>query len=217
MVRKFLPNRVFLRCLIMLSIATCSFADGISSLNTFLSVKNDVISANFKQTVFGHKKNQVSIGTMQIYRPNKFKWQYDNQGNNVGQQIISDGKKVYIVDKELEQVTYKDLGKTIDKSPAMILAGSNDIKKFYNIANLPDSNGIEWVGLTPKVAKDNNGFQAIAMGFNKKTHQLSSMKFTDNFGGKSQIDFYNLKIERTVKKDEFEFVAPHGYDVINGN
>lgn len=198
-----------------LNLAGSCFADGVSALNQFLKIKN--ISANFKQTIFGHKKNQVSTGIMKISRPNRFKWQYDSQGNNVGQQIISDGKKVFIVDKELEQVTYKNLGQTLNKSPAMVLAGDNDIKKFYNVKNVVTNDGIDWVSLTPKVANDNNGFQEVLMGFNKTTHDLASMKFTDNFGGKSQINFTQLKVEVEYKKDEFEFVAPHGYDVIDGN
>ena len=47
-------------------------------------------------------KRWVSAWIMKIARPNKFEWKYDSQGNNVGQIMISDGKNVYIVDKELE-------------------------------------------------------------------------------------------------------------------
>ena len=193
------------------------FADGISSLNLFLQAKSNNISANFTQTVIGHKKNQISTGTMNISRPNKFRWQYNSQGSNVGQEIISDGKKVYIVDKELEQVTYKDLGKILDKSPAMILAGSNDIKQFYKIKNKPDANNLEWVELTPKVQNDNNGFQQVAMGFDKTTHNLMQMKFNDNFGGRSQVEFNNLKTERKYKDIDFKYTVPKGYDVVDGN
>lgn len=206
-----------MRKFILVCMFSSCFADGITSLNQFLLTKNNTISAKFKQVVFGYKKNQVSTGTMQVSRPNKFKWQYDNQGNNVGQEIISDGKKVFIIDKELEQVTYKDLGQTLDKSPAMLLAGSNDIKKYYVVINKPDASGLEWVELIPKGSNSNNGFQSVGMGFDKTTHVLSQMKFADNFGGHSQVDFYNLKFGIRFKEGEFKFVVPTGYDVVNGN
>ncbi|MBY0379616.1 MAG: outer membrane lipoprotein chaperone LolA [Burkholderiales bacterium] len=206
-----------MRKLILYCLFGNCFADGISSLDLFLQAKSNNMSASFIQTVIGHKKNQVSTGTMNISRPNKFRWRYNNQGNNIGQEIISDGKKVYIVDKELEQVTYKDLGKTLDKSPAMILAGSNAIKNFYNIKNKADANNLEWVELTPKIQNDNNGFQLVAMGFNKTSHNLIQMKFTDNFGGHSQVDFSNLKTDIKYKDNEFKYIVPKGYDILNGN
>jgi outer membrane lipoprotein carrier protein len=193
------------------------FADGITSLEQYLNNKNGSISATFKQVVLGQKSNQISTGIMKIARPNKFVWQYDSQGNNIGQTMISDGKKIYIVDKELEQVTIKNLGTALDKSPATILAGSNDIKRYYNIAAKPDNNGMEWVLLTPKLQDDNNGFQLVAMGFNKLTHLLQQMNFTSSLGSKTELNFTNLKVGVKYKANDFTYVVPKGYDVIDGN
>ncbi len=191
------------------------FADGVDSLQRFMQA-NKTLSAKFTQTVFGHKRNQTSTGSMEISRPNKFRWVYDNQGNNAGQLIVCDGKTIYIVDNELQQVTQKKLGQTLDKSPAMLLAGSSDIKVNYIVANKPEVNGVDWVSLKPKNSNDNNGFQVVDMGFDNVKHQLVQMNFTDNFGGKSQINFTNVKDSVKFKTNEFDYKAPKGYDTIDG-
>ena len=195
----------------------CTFADGVTSLEQFLNSKDGGISAAFKQVVLGQKTNQISTGTMKISRPNKFIWQYDSQGSNIGQTMISDGKKIYIIDKELEQITIKSLGTALDKSPATILAGSNDIKHYYNIVSKPDSNGMEWVLLSPKLQDDNNGFQSVAMGFNKETHLLQQMNFTSSLGSKTELTFTSFKVGVKYKISDFNYVVPKGYDVIDGN
>ena len=100
----------------MLSGTVNAFADGVAALNGFL--QNQMTSANFTQTVFGNKKNRVSTGLLEISRPNKFRWEYVEDG----QLIVSDGKTIYIYDKPLAQVTEKKLDSSIGKSPALLLA-----------------------------------------------------------------------------------------------
>jgi outer membrane lipoprotein carrier protein len=208
---------VVMKKLLLCLFIGCIYADGVSSLAQFLQTRNNSISANFTQTVIGHKKNQISKGYMEISRPNKFRWQYDNQGSNIGQLIVSDGKTVYVVDRDLQQVTYKTLGQTLDKSPAVLLAGSSDIAKMYIVTNMPNINDIEWVELKPKISSDNNGFQVVKMGFNIKTHLIEQMQFEDNFGGRSQVSFRDVKVGVKFKPNEFTYVVPSSYDVIDSN
>ncbi len=197
---------------LLLMIFNYVFADGVSSLELFLVSSNKNISADFTQTVYRKKNNQILTGTMKISRPNRFEWAYNDLDGNMGQRIINDGKKVYIIDKELEQVTWKKIKNVFDKSPAMILAGDNNIKNYYYIKNMNDDE-IEWAVLTPR-ENNNNGFQSIYIGFAKTSHQLTQMKFVDSFGGKSQIKFTHLKIGTAFNKNSFQFVLPKGYDML---
>lgn len=186
-------------------------ADGIKALDNFL--QNTSIAADFTQTVYGNKKDRISQGTMQIERPNKFRWEYVKDG----QLIVSDSKNMYIYDKPLQQVTAKKLNNSLGKSPALLLAGGNDIKKYYTITASPDSQGLEWVSLTPKNVNDNNGFKSVTMGFNKTTQTLSQMKFTDSFDNKSAISFTNVKTGVKVPASTFTFTPPKGVDVIQSD
>ncbi|HLX54018.1 MAG TPA: outer membrane lipoprotein chaperone LolA [Aquella sp.] len=188
-----------------------AYADAMKSLDGFL--QNKQISGDFTQTVYGNKKNRVSTGTMQIERPNKFRWEYVKDG----QLIVSDSKNIYVYDKPLKQVTVKKLNSSIGKSPALLLAGGTDVKKNYTISVMPDSEGLEWVSLIPKNINDNNGFKSVSIGFTKNTGLLSQMKFTDNFDNKSAINFTNVKVGVKVPATSFIFTQPAGVDVIKSD
>lgn len=198
-------------------VVTYSYADGMKAIENFLQNKNSVISADFSQTVYGNKKNQVTLGRMEISRPNKFRWQYVNQGGSDGQLIMSDSKIIYIYDKDLEQVTEKKLTKSLDRSPALLLAGGSNVKQYYHVSNLAATDGIDWVELKPKKVDDNNGFKKVAIGFNQTTGALAQMKFTDSFDNKSSIVFTNVKTGVNFPSDEFKFVVPKDVDVIKDN
>ena len=198
---------------LLISASGFCFADGVKALDSFLQNKNSTISANFTQTVFGVKKNKVSVGVMEISRPNKFRWEYTEDG----QLIVSDSKTISIYDKPLQQVTQRKLGSSLGKSPAALLAGGSDIKMAYNVQNLPESGGVEWVSLTPKNAADNNGFKAVQMGFNAKDQTLAQMKFTDSFDNKSSISFTNVKTGVTIPESDFKFTPGPGVDVIKAD
>ena len=188
------------------------YADPMKSLDEFL--QNKQITGDFTQTVYGNKKNRVSQGTMQILRPNKFRWEYVKDG----QLIVSDSKNIYIYDKPLKQVTIKKLNNSLGKSPALLLAGGTDVKKNYTItSDRTESEGLEWVNLAPKNISDNNGFKSVSIGFAKKTQLLSQMKFIDSFDNKSTINFTNIKVGGKVPESTFIFTPPKGIDVIKSD
>ena len=192
----------------LLSMTISVFADGITALDKFLSQKN--FAANFTQQVITGNRSQTSQGTMQIERPNKFRWQYSDNG----QLILSDGVKVYIYDAPLKQVTVRELGQTLGKSPASLLSGSRKIKDDYKITNSVDKkDGLQWVLLIPKQVNDNNGFQQVLIAFDSK-NQLNQMQFIDNFGYTSNLKFSGLQSPKKFVADNFKFVVPKGVDVL---
>ena len=185
------------------------YADGVQDLDSFL--RNQMSSANFSQTVFGVKKNRTTTGVLEISRPNKFRWEYVEDG----QLIVSNGKTIYIYDKQLQQVTEKKLDASLGKSPALLLAGGSNIKRDDTVSNLPESAGLQWVNLVPKKAEDNNGFKLVQIGFKQNT--LAQMKFVDSFDNKSTITFTNVKTGIALPASDFTFTPQAGVDVIKSN
>jgi NAD+ synthase (glutamine-hydrolysing)/outer membrane lipoprotein carrier protein len=183
-------------------------ANGMQALEKFLG--NKTISADFTQTVTGNKKNTTTKGNLEIARPNKFRWQYTN-----GQLIVSNSTDVYIYDKDLQQVTVRKLQASLGKSPAVLLAGGKNVKNYYKVTNLPDSDNLEWVELTPKSSADNNGLQQVAIGFSKSSQQLSQMCFIDSFGNKSVITFTNVEVSVKFAPTEFNFTPPKDADILS--
>lgn len=180
-----------------------------AALDNFLA-NAKTMKADFTQTIVTGKKTRTSHGTMEIMRPNKFRWEYTEDK----QLIVSDSSKIYIYDQPLQQVTIKPLGSSIDKSPAAVLAGANNIKTIYKISDMPPiKDGLNWTKIEPKQVNDNNGFQVVMMGFDKNG-KLSSMQFVDNFGNKSTLVFSNLQTGVVIPASDFKFKAPAGVDVV---
>jgi outer membrane lipoprotein carrier protein len=106
--------------IVILFISNIALADGVASLQDFFSNTNSM-RAQFSQIVTDTKGRKIQDveGTMQLQRPNKFRWDYNKPYE---QQIISDGKQVFLYDTDLQQVTVRDLSKAIGSSPASLLA-----------------------------------------------------------------------------------------------
>lgn len=190
---------------------------GINALNNFLKHKNSVISADFKQTVVGQKGNIVSInvGKMNISRPNKFKWQYVD----TKQCIISNGNYIYIYDEDLKQVTKKKLAGSLDRSPALLLAGDSNIHEIYKVTEQRTNDNLDWVVLVPKQIDDNNGFKLVKIAFTKgQNPMLSKMYFEDNnFNDKTTIEFSNVRVGDKLPVNSFNFIPPKGVEILNAD
>lgn len=199
------------KLLVLLSVvASVAYATPSSDLENYLASAKTV-KADFSQTVTSGKTKRTTQGTMEIARPNKFRWNYTTDQ----QLIVSDSKKIYIYDQPLQQVTVKALGTSIDKSPAALLAGANSIGKLYDVKLNSGSSDdeIEWFTITPKTASDNNGFQTVQMGFDGN-HKISQMKFIDTFGNQTNLKFTNVQTGVNLPAADFVFKVPDGVDVL---
>lgn len=197
------------KLLILLLFNAIANANAIKDLDVFLM--NKTVYAKFKQIVFGHKKNHISEGIMQISRPNKFRWEYVSEG----QLIVSNGNKIYIFDKPLKQLTVKNFALGLGKSPAAILAGGIDSKNIYNIILMGDSKNLEWVRLVPKKIDDNNGFNQVDIGFEKNNqHLIKQMNFLDVYGNKSIIIFSDVIVNSEIQNSSFSFKIESSFDVL---
>lgn len=197
-----------LLAIISCGVITLANADD-NGLSNFLA-NAKTIKADFTQTVVSGKKTRVTNGTMEIQRPNKFRWEYTKDQ----QLIVSDSKNIYIYDQPLQQVTVKELGKSIDKSPAALLAGANDIKSLYKVSNYKSADtSLKWIKIEPKTSNDNNGFQTVLMGFDGQ-NKISAMQFVDTFGNKTSLKFTNVQTGVAIPASEFQFTPPKGVDVL---
>lgn len=197
---------VMLAC--MLLIPLLAKADGTSSLKNFYD-KTHAMRANFYQLVTDKqgRKIQEVYGQMQFKRPNKFRWDYNKPFE---QQIISDGKQVWLYDTELAQVTVRELSKALGSSPAALLAGDDSLDKNFKLMNATRIDNIDWVIASPK-DKD-TGFDQISLGF--KDNALQEMDLVDSFGHQTKIVFTKLESNPVIDAKTFLFKPPKGVDVV---
>lgn len=198
-------------CCVLAAGATLSLpaaAADVASLTRFLQ-QTQSAKARFSQVVMdrNYKKLHTSTGTMQFSRPGLFRWEYQKPYEQL---IVGDGTRLWIYDKDLNQVTTRALAQALGSTPAALLAGSNDIEKSFTLASIGNQEGLDWMEATPKSAE--SSFQGVRLGFSKAG--LEAMELRDSFGQITMIRFAD--VERNVKlpPEGFRFTPPAGAAVI---
>ena len=193
---------------LLLTTVSLVHADSIAKLNAFVKSTRSA-RADFTQTVLDRRANptQQASGTMAFSRPGKFRWTYEKP---YAQTIVGDGKKLWIHDSELNQVTSKPLDAALGSSPAALLAGSNAIERSFVLKDIGMDDGLDWLEATPKTR--DTSFERIRMGFSSAT--LAVMELKDSFGQTTVIRFANLQRNPKIAANTFKFTPPKGADVI---
>jgi outer membrane lipoprotein carrier protein len=150
--------------------------------------------------------SNAATGTFSFARPGKFVWTYQKPYEQV---LQADGEKLYIYDKDLNQVTVRKLGNALGSSPAAILFGSSDLEKNFTLKEAGAKDGLEWLEATPK-AKDTT-FEQIGIGLKNGVPQ--AMELRDSFGQVSLLSFKSFERNPALASDQFRFVVPKGADV----
>ena len=184
-------------------------AASVDSLKAFLNQTTSA-KARFAQMVLDKnlKMLQQATGTMQFSRPGKFRWEYNKPYEQI---IVGDGSRLWIYDKDLNQVTVRKLDRALGSSPAALLAGSNEIEKNYTLAGIGSQEGLDWLEAVPRI-KD-NAFERIRLGFGKTG--LEAMELRDQFGQVTVIKFADLERNPKLSPEAFRFTPPKGADVIS--
>ena len=195
--------------LVLLWVPALGFAASIDSLKAFLNQTTSA-KARFAQMVLDKnlKMLQQATGTMQFSRPGKFRWEYNKPYE---QTIVGDGSRLWIYDKDLNQVTVRKLDRALGSSPAALLAGSNEIEKNYTLASIGNQEGLDWLEAVPRI--QDNAFERIRLGFGKAG--LEAMELRDQFGQVTVIKFADLERNLKLSPETFHFTPPKGADVIS--
>lgn len=184
-------------------------ASATDKLKTFIAATHSV-QANFTQQVLDQngKNLQSASGTMQFVRPGKFRWAYQKPYEQL---IVGDGKKFWLHDIELNQVTVKQMDAALGSSPAALLSGSNEIERGFALKDVDNKDDLEWLQAQPK--SQDTSFEKILMAFNAQS-DLVVMELYDSFGHKTVLRFSSLQRNPQLSSSLFKFVPPQGADVL---
>ena len=182
-----------------------------SSLDRFKDFVRNTQSAraDFEQKVYDRsgKLSQESKGSFVFRRPGLFRWVY---AKPVDQVIVGDGERVWIHDRDLNQVTVRKLSRALGSTPAALLAGSADVEKAFDLSEAGTKDGLEWLEAKPREREA--GFERVRMGFDAEG--LRAMELLDHFGQTTQLRILRLQRNPKVDKSEFRFQPPKGSDVL---
>ena len=199
----------YLFILLALVTTPLAAADTEAEKRLAAALKNmDNLSAEFKQTLRDEDKNvvQQSRGTLKLQRPGKFAWVYTDPFE---QQIVADGRELWIYDVELDQVTVKPMDQGMSNAPIMILMKQADVSEQFNVVEVGQRKFLYWIELEPQ-AQDLE-YTRIFIGL--EDGNLRAMELQDQFGQSTQIVFENMRVGVVHNPATFKFVPPPGVDV----
>ena len=200
-----------MRILLAFLLAFASLSAQAAAIDRFKAFVRETQSARavFEQKVYSRdgRMTQESKGSFVFQRPGLFRWVYDKPQDQV---IVGDGERVWIHDRDLNQVTVRKLSRALGSTPAALLAGAADVEKAFELSEGGTKDGIEWLEARPREREA--GFERVRMGFG--AGGLQAMELTDHFGQTTQLRFSKLERNPKVDKSEFRFQPPKGSDVL---
>ncbi len=166
-------------------------------------------SARFNQVVLDERNApiQESSGTLWIERPDKFRWDYKKP---YAQQIVADGKRLWVYDPGLQQVTVRALAGSLGDTPAALLAGKGRLDNNFKIKSLGEQDNLEWVQLLPR-GKD-SGYDDIRLGF--ALGKLHVLEMVDGFGHTTRVTLDRQQENVRIDPARFNFTPPADVDVV---
>jgi len=203
---------VMLMCSVTHAHTPVSNDEGYAALDKFLNGLQS-LQSDFTQTV-QDSRDQVTektTGSLAIKRPGKFRWDYAKPHE---QTIVCDGKRIWLFDPELEQVTIRNVDQTITGTPAMLLSGegaSNNLKANFNIDNAQRHEDMLIINLSPKRADADFKLVQLAL----KNSDLAAMSLTDKLGQTTLVEFKQFHRNVAIPDTQFTFIPPKGADVID--
>lgn len=168
------------------------------------------LQGEFEQTILdqGSTRLQEARGSMTLARGNRFYW---HTLEPFEQLAVSDGETLWIYDVDLEQVVEKPMGNRVANTPALLFSGDPaSVAQAFEVQLLESSNKRTVYRLKPK--SEDPLFETLEVTFQDQAP--TSMRLEDALGQQTAIDFRNVRVNKAVAAELFDFVPPEGADVI---
>lgn len=174
------------------------FADGLDSFH-----------AEFEQVVLNSdgEVQDANSGEMWLARPSLFRWEYRGDFPEV---IVADGRRVWIHDISLEQITVRDQSSLASDSPLSILTDLTLLEEQFEVRDLGVDEGLAYVEL--RSVKEDAEFDRILLGI--RGQELELMAMEDAFGLRTEIRMKTSQRNPELESDLFVFEPPEGVDIV---
>lgn len=174
------------------------------------------LRASFLQTLADNQGREIdrATGTIVVERPGKFSWDIHPQSGSgagtAGQLMVCDGRNLWFLDRDLEQVTVKPVDAALSATPAMLLSGAVDVRRNFTITPAGERQGLQWVLVEPHGAEAD--FREALFGFEKG--ELKRLILEDKLDQTATVMFEKVERNVPVTAAEVSFTPPKGADVI---
>jgi len=185
--------------------------DVVRDLETAYSRMTD-LRAEFTQTAFNKSLNQTipAQGTVYLKKGGKLRWEYTEP---TPQEIVSDGRKLWVYTPALNQVNVGDAPEALAGPAGSFLAGLGRLRAEFDVRFLnpaqPKDDGGNWVlDLTPKQPLPT--LARLILAVDAKTWELRTAVVYDQFENTVTMRFAKVAINSSLPDGLFTFVTPKG-------
>jgi outer membrane lipoprotein carrier protein len=200
-----------LLALLVLALPVSALADDAQSLQQLLKpIQN--LQGQFSQQQF-HSDGELllqSDGDFALQRPGKFVW---NTAAPFEQVLVSNGKKLWLYDPDLEQVSIKTVDANLQQTPMLILTGDSEVLETnFQIVETPSESNSQQRQFLLLPRQLEPVFERLIIVFNNNI--LSKITVHDSLGQLTQFELLNAAVNSDLDSNQFEFEIPDGTEVI---
>jgi outer membrane lipoprotein carrier protein len=192
-----------------------SLDDAVKGLEGAYGKMND-LKAEFDQTAFNKSLNQSipAKGTVYLKRGGKLRWEY---ADPTPQQIVSDGKTLWIYTPALSQVNTGAAPEALSGPAGSFLAGLGRVRehfavRFLNPAEPRDRDGNVVLDLTPKQPLPT--MARLVLATDPRTWDVRKAVIYDQFENTVTMLFKKMTVNSGLSDSLFTFVAPKGVSTV---
>jgi outer membrane lipoprotein carrier protein len=178
------------------------FYGGISGVNA--KFRQEVVNSTFG-------RSEISDGYVRIQKPGKMRWEYYEKKKAgkprvISKDFISNGKYLYVVDRDNKQVIKKDLQKNLLPTAITFLYGKGDLAADFtpeiDKTGTFGDKGAHVLKLTPKSPSAQYKFLYLVV--DPTTFRVKESIIIDAAGNKNHFRFYEPNFNASEKESTFE-------------
>jgi len=170
------------------------------------------LKADFTQTAFNKSLNQTIPASGKVYlkKGGKLRWEY---AEPTTQEIVSDGKTIWIYTPQLNQVNTGPAPEALSGPAGSFLAGLGKLREHFTVrllnpAQPKDADGNVVLDLTPKQPLPT--LTRLILSFDPNGWQLRKAVVYDQFENTVTMQFTKLAINSGLEDKLFAFIPPKG-------
>ncbi|MDN5875002.1 MAG: outer membrane lipoprotein chaperone LolA [Sinobacteraceae bacterium] len=175
-------------------------------------------SADFEQTqmdgngrIIKQQSGQVWLQRAGSAQDNgRFRWAYEKPYKQL---IVCDGRRIWVYDPDLQQVTVRPAEQVLAGSPAALLAQRTTLSDAFVVAGATMSKGERVVRLEPRDKQSD--FKTVVLSLKKGVP--TRMLFRDQLGDTTEVRFSHIHTNRKIAAERFQFKPPKGVTVVGPN
>lgn len=201
-----------MRLALLLLVSICApalAAESAGSRMEAFSANLQSVRADWTQTVTAANGDigEEARGTLALEAPRQFRWEALEPYRQL---IVADGRKVWVYDPDLLQVTVRDQGAAEAHSPLTVLTDLSQLDRDFVASESGERDGLAWLKLVSRAPEPE--FEYAELGFSDSG--LERMIFKDLLGNVTEIRFDDWQRNAELPADTFRFTPPDDVDVI---